>query len=340
MIKEISKAILFPILFIADLFSFSFIQRTSNLGYQGFRYLFVKTNGYSNDFASKFISILHPNKSSSNSKGILGELDTNKIKEICSDIRENGFTTFDVHLPDSYIHELVRFAESTPVSYLEFDKKYITYSQEKVLFNSENNFTPRFQFETDQLLENETIKLLCFDASMRAIAAEYLNTEPILDLISMWWSLPYGEEAEDKAAQMYHFDMDRFGFLKFFFYLTDVDETNGPHCYVRKSNKRLPKKIREDRRITDQEVNDLYPKEDILELCGKKGSILAVDTRGLHKGKPLIAGKRLLFQLQFSNSLFGQSYSQPKPTNLSVEQKKLKSQYPRTYQLINDLSDE
>jgi hypothetical protein len=35
---------------------------------------------------------------------------------------------------------------------------------------------------------------------------------------------------------------------------------------------------------------------------------LAEDTRGLHKGKHVVRGDRLMLQLQFSNSLFGATY--------------------------------
>ena len=36
------------------------------------------------------------------------------------------------------------------------------------------------------------------------------------------------------------------------------------------------------------------------------------DTRGLHKGKHVSRGDRLVLQLQFSNSLFGMSYPDAK----------------------------
>ena len=44
--------------------------------------------------------------------------------------------------------------------------------------------------------------------------------------------------------------------------------------------------------------------EDMVEIGGPRGTIFAEDTRGLHKGKHLLTGDRLLFQLEFSNSLF------------------------------------
>ena len=35
---------------------------------------------------------------------------------------------------------------------------------------------------------------------------------------------------------------------------------------------------------------------------------MAVDTRGFHKGKELLKDNRLLFQIEFANSMFGQIY--------------------------------
>jgi hypothetical protein len=124
----------------------------------------------------------------------------------------------------------------------------------------------------------------------------------------MWWSRPFHGKASTEAAQLYHFDMDRIKFLKFFFYLTDVTPETGPHCYVRGSSKRKPAPILRDGRISDEEIDRHYPKADLVEICGGTGSIIAVDTRGWHKGKALTQGERLLLQFEFTNSMFGQNY--------------------------------
>ncbi|MDB4477509.1 hypothetical protein N9018_04800, partial [Rhodopirellula sp.] len=75
------------------------------------------------------------------------------------------------------------------------------------------------------------------------------------------------------------------------------------------SSKRKPKPVRRDGRISDTEINMAYPKKDILELCGKAGTVMVVDTRGFHKGKPLTTGNRLLLQIEMANSMFGQTYA-------------------------------
>jgi hypothetical protein len=96
--------------------------------------------------------------------------------------------------------------------------------------------------------------------------------------------------------------------MKFFFYLTDVSSDTGPHCYVKGSHKILPLELRRDGRFSDEEISESYGSKNLIEICGKKGTILAVDTRGFHKGKELLKDNRLLLQLEFANSMFGQTY--------------------------------
>jgi len=146
------------------------------------------------------------------------------------------------------------------------------------------------------------------DSGFYRVAHWFLRCDPILDVVAMWWSRPYHGKASSEAAQLYHFDMDRIKFIKFFFYLTDVTSRSGPHCYIRGSSKRKPAAILRDGRIPDEEIHRYYPAKDFVEICGERGSIIAADTRGWHRGKALTDGERLLLQLEFTNSMFGQNY--------------------------------
>ena len=102
--------------------------------------------------------------------------------------------------------------------------------------------------------------------------------------------------------------MNRIGFIKFFIYLTDVDSETGPHCVVRNPHRRKPRALLGDRRFSDEEVLKHYPAEDLVELTGEAGTIIAVDTRALHKAKVLERSDRLMFQFEFANSMFGAPY--------------------------------
>lgn len=332
--KEILKFTGYPFIFLTSLIIYLITGKTLPSGYASFRYLFVKTNGKINDVCNKIISIFNKSYEIKEVDGVLGKLSESDISSIAKEIEINGYYVFNTGLNDELTNELYNFAKETRVSYLDFDQKHITYSKEKVLFNEDNPVSPRYQFNNEELFQNNTIKKLVFDKSLLAIANSYLKSKPILDLVVMWWSVPFDSKAENKAAQMYHFDMDRFKFLKFFFYLNDVGSDNGPHCYVRGSHKNLPEILLNDRRFTDNEIKPFYSEDDMLELTGKKGSIIAVDTRGLHKGKPLKSGKRLLFQLEYCNSLYGAPYNKIVSGQSDLFYADVKNKFSATFKLF------
>ena len=71
---------------------------------------------------------------------------------------------------------------------------------------------------------------------LRNLAAEYFGAVPVFTGVTAWWTSAdesAKREQLSEAAQLYHFDYDWRVFLKFFVYLTDVWETNGPFTYVR-----------------------------------------------------------------------------------------------------------
>jgi ectoine hydroxylase-related dioxygenase (phytanoyl-CoA dioxygenase family) len=130
--------------------------------------------------------------------------------------------------------------------------------------------------------------------------------------------------------------MDRIRWLKFFIYLTDVDTDNGPHSFIAGSHRTggiPPSLLRKGYvRLTDGEVREQYPAEDFIEFTGARGTVLAEDTRGLHKGKHVARGDRLVLQLQFSNSLFGGYYPPVvQPRFLAPENQAFVEQYPAIF---------
>lgn len=333
--KNAIKFITFPFLFSFGLFAFLFTKKTATLAYAAFRYLFVLTNGRINDHLSGIIGVTKKGKVEAAS-GILGHLSKKEIEQISAKIVEDGFYEFDTTLGSDLVESITAFASETGTRYVDVDKKGICYSTEKVIFDRSNPISPRYQFDASDIMQNQAIRSLVFDPTLKSVATSYLNCNPILDTLAMWWSVPYGNKGTSQAAQMFHFDMDRFKFIKFFFYITDVHTNNGPHCYIQNSHKGLPKAIRKDGRMTDEELSKIYSADRIKEFTGKKGTILAVDTRGLHKGKPLTEDVRLLFQIQFSNSLFGAPFEKIQLSGISESSKKTIQENKRTYQLFSD----
>lgn len=129
-----------------------------------------------------------------------------------------------------------------------------------------------------------------------ATAERFLGCRPTIGYLAAWWS--YATPIGAQQAENFHRDVDDWRFVKFFVYLTDVDEDKGPHIYVRHSA--LTPATGPIRRYTDEEVRDAFPAEDILTMTGPAGSAFLEDTYGMHKGQPLKHGHRLMFQAVYS----------------------------------------
>jgi hypothetical protein len=194
----------------------------------------------------------------------------------------------------------------------------------------------RYDFSAQDVIDNPDVQCVMADRSIIAVAQRYLRCKPILDVMSMWWHTAYSRIPDKEAAQFWHFDMDRIKWLKFFIYLTDVGPDNGPHSFVAGSHRTggIPSALRLKgyARLTDQEVEACFSRDRFLEFTAPRGTIIAEDTRGLHKGKLVSNGDRLILQLQFSNSLFGGYYPPSRFTcMLNQDLKSMVQEYPRLY---------
>lgn len=299
---------LFKILTNVFLFSGGYLKYKMNgvtpkFGYFAMRKLYSLTNGKFNEVVAKSETMFRSKYDFKEVNGVLGNLTNGDIQRISNEIHENGYVVFPNKLSKEIVEKLILFArssESVPRGEVNGQLKR---------YNSERPMSSIYDFKAQSLFEEGDIQTLLTDESVLAVAQEYLGPKPVLDLVAMWWSTANYENIDySKAAQLFHFDMDRIKFLKFFIYLSDVDEHNGPHCYISKSNRYKPKELRRDGRILDDELHQHYSLEAFTEIKGPKGTILAVDTAGFHKGKPLEKGERLLFQMEFATSMFGQYY--------------------------------
>ena len=108
---------------------------------------------------------------------------------------------------------------------------------------------------------------------------------------------------------MFHFDLDRVRWLKVFYYLNDVHSANGAHMFVPGTHRdgAIPRELLSQgyTRLSDGEVSKYFPPDTWKSIEGPMGTILFEDTRGLHKGIPVVEGHRLVLQFQYSIDLFG-----------------------------------
>ncbi len=149
---------------------------------------------------------------------------------------------------------------------------------------------------------------LMLDRGVLALAQDYLGSVPKIDICASWFSFPV-DRASARAATMFHFDLDRTRWVKVFYFLTDVTPRTGAHVFIPGTQRdgAVPLTLRRKgyARMTDDEVRASYPEESWATIGGPRGTILLEDTRGIHKGLPVLEGHRLVLQFQYSQDLFG-----------------------------------
>jgi hypothetical protein len=126
-----------------------------------------------------------------------------------------------------------------------------------------------------------------------AMAGQYLGYTPVITLLSLRWSFP--RSTADNEVQNFHRDSEP-GSIKLLVYLTDVDDESGPHSYVEGSHRdRMPLRLQ---RYSDGEVERLHGGGTVI--TGPAGTALAIDGKGIHKGKPPVSRARLMLGIQYS----------------------------------------
>jgi hypothetical protein len=147
------------------------------------------------------------------------------------------------------------------------------------------------------------------DALLREIAARYIGAPARHIGNRLWWSFAReaGELDRVRSGQKYHWDLDDYRTVTFFFYLTDVDAAGGPHTLVRGSHRRKPLRwlfsIFKSR--DEGEVLDQYGRDKVVTMCGPAGFGFAEDLLCFHKGAAPRKQDRLILQIRFGVFEYG-----------------------------------
>jgi hypothetical protein len=157
------------------------------------------------------------------------------------------------------------------------------------------------------LVNASPVQELLADPTLAAVADAYLGCHSVQSDVGLWQSVVFDAEGRSASSQLFHSDRDHLQFVKFFVYLSDVTSETGPHVYVRESHRLRPHELRRDVRFTDEQIASHYDDSDVVEIVGPQGTVVVVDTSGLHMGKPPESGERWIIELEFGSSAFGPS---------------------------------
>lgn len=331
-IKQFIKYFTNFIFFLYELFFFKLRKKNTACTYNYMLRFFYLTGGISNDVINFFVSRKPINIKFND--GLLSKYSDKTLYDYQKKLKEDGYIIFENILNDEKINNLTSDL-STKEGYYISDQNGISNKQK---LNLKNQKEVKFFYSPQDIIDLKSFHEILFDSSLIQFSQNYLNSYPVIDNISSWWSFP-SKIADKNAAQWWHFDLERPRWLKFFFLLTDCTMDTGAHCFVKGSHKNhgIKWSLRKKgySRLSDKQIEDQYQKEQIVNVITKKGSLLIEDTRGLHKGTRLTQDYRLLIQVQYSSSLFGTKLEKFKfPSLKHKKYLKTKKLFNYTYSLF------
>jgi hypothetical protein len=148
-------------------------------------------------------------------------------------------------------------------------------------------------FPPETIVHCPHIMALANHPDILRMAGDYLGYTPTITIMGLRWSFPRGKT--DADVQAFHRDVEP-GSMKLLVYLTDVDEDAGPHSYVTGTHReRMPLRMQ---RYSDVDIAKEYG--DSVVVTGPAGTGFFIDNRGIHKGTPPSAKRRLLLVVQYS----------------------------------------
>ncbi|MFB9912785.1 hypothetical protein [Rhizobium paknamense] len=222
-----------------------------------------------------------------------------------SALKSDGIFT-GLQLPEAIHREIHAFALKTPC-FGNFNRRleFLAGEQAEAEKRFGRSLLSGHLFE--RILECEAALKIQRDPLLIAIARQYLGAQARLITTRVWWSFPTeATEADRRLASLdkFHFDLDDWRMLKFFFNINEVDEGTGPHVFVKGSHQRRMLKHQYTLLVGHpaDEVLDYYGPDRAVTLTGPAGSGFVEDPFGFHMGTVPTKKPRLMMEIGFGVS--------------------------------------
>jgi len=269
--------------------------------------LFIASGGRANDLLSKAVAIIHPPYRLPPAYGVLGKLDNGGLEKVQRQLETDGYYVFENCLSEDFCDRIIRqtLAFNCMITGDNLPGGVVRGRYER----GETPKAAKYLVTEDDTTDIPEVQELISDPSIIAVAQNYLKSKPIFSGIGLWWSPAFSGMADIEAAQQFHWDMERIKWIRFFIYLTDVTAESGPHCFIRGTHKSgaIPDNLLRLGyvRHSDETILQTYGRDAFLEFVGRRGTIIAEDSRGFHKGMEPKKGDRLLLAFELANTTFG-----------------------------------
>jgi len=212
-------------------------------------------------------------------------------------LRESGYALMPEFIPKATIDRIYQRADALFRS-LQIDsaRAYSVQMGQRTslegLSYEELAATEKMIAVRDPLINIRELQDVAFHSSILKIAATFLGYIPPLYRVTVVRDFPHNRPLH---SSNFHKDNDEADSLQIFIYLVDIDDTRGPLVYIPESNHYDARSCRprlsrdmglpgNDGRISDEEVERIYPRESWAVLRTPRGSVAAIHGNGLHKG--------------------------------------------------------
>ncbi|MEZ2221988.1 hypothetical protein [Rhizobium sp. RCC_161_2] len=209
-------------------------------------------------------------------------------------------------LPDNIHQEIAEFARTTGC-FGNFNRKleFVAPEHKEAETRFGRPLLSGHFFERS--LDCDAVLAVQRDPLLTDVAKHYLGGQAKVITTRIWWSFPtQASEADRSMASLdkFHFDLDDWRMLKFFFNLVDVDEGTGPHVFVKGSHRRRAVKHQLTLMVGHpaDEVLGYYGKDSTVTLTGKAGFGFGEDPFGFHMGTVPTTKPRLMMEVGFGVS--------------------------------------
>jgi hypothetical protein len=163
------------------------------------------------------------------------------------------------------------------------------------------------------------IQMIVEDPVLLKIARAYLGGPPVHQGTKLRWSFAtkLSDFEKYKLSQTFHYDLDDYCAMKFFFYLTDVGVDDGPHICIsgsHKSKKFLHKLLRGI--YNEDNMVKFYSKDRVKFIYGGSGYGFVEDIFIMHKGLTPIKNDRLILIIEYALRDYGMKHDRIKESQL------------------------
>ena len=207
-------------------------------------------------------------------------------QKIVDDLSNNGISIvhFDDLFPDLDFNKIKQLSED---ELSKSDNADLIAQAKKGLSEGRGKFYNVQFWNQKENLDNNDLTDILLNESVIKIASTYLRSICKLYYIDLWYNIP--TEGESILSQNWHRDPDDRNCVKVFLYLNDVDVDMGSLSYIPKSpygnkyGKVFPRGPPNQKSSPPKDVDAKFDGQQIT-LPGPAGTLVFVDTTGLHKG--------------------------------------------------------